>query len=256
MSNFRIFNEIKKFYPTILTFDDMPTTGEDALQLLIDGNARFVNETPLIVNESRIRVQATQNVQNPFATILSCCDSREPVSSLFKRGVGDIFNIRKAGNNMSGLGIYGSLPNNSTVDNCVIGSVEFSLLGLTTQPKIIVMMCHTNCGAVNASYEWYQQNGTNDPVASSSDQLGYIITGIKSASRQALDENPVGSYNRAAQYNVDNNLNFLRDNSTTINSYMNEQDRLVYGAIYNTETGIVEFAKYDVVLRKCDWVLK
>lgn len=94
-------------------------------------------------------------------------------------------------------------------------------------------------------------------TAASSDQLGYIITGFSSsASRQALDENPVGSYNRAAQYNVDNNLNFLRDNSTTINSYMNDQDRLVYGAIYNTETGIVEFAKYDVIGGKCDWVLK
>jgi carbonic anhydrase len=253
--SFRIFNEDVIKYPTVITDDQSTATAPEALQLLVNGNKDFASGGPTIVNSSPARVRSLTYTQEPFAAVHSCCDTREPVTSIFKRGVGDIFNIRTAGNNLSGVGTYGSTVNNSTVDNSVIASLEFAILGLDKGPQLFVMMAHTNCGAVSASFNYYTSisPGTSDPPADGT-QLPYIVTGIKAASLQAISEG--ASVERATQYNATNSLNFIRDNSITLNAFMSDSSKLVYGALYDTATGLVEFALYDYSTGLCDWTLR
>ena len=108
-------------------------TPETALQILRDGNQRFVNN--LKANRNLLQqVNETCNGQFPFATILSCIDSRISAELIFDQGLGDIFSIRIAGN---------------IVNQDILGSMEFAtkLAG----SKVIVVLGHTNCGAITGA---------------------------------------------------------------------------------------------------------
>ena len=74
-------------------------TPDQALQWLKEGNQRFLNGTPELPNLTPQRIAETFNHgQHPFATLISCSDSRVPVEHIFDRGIGDLFVIRVAGN--------------------------------------------------------------------------------------------------------------------------------------------------------------
>lgn len=105
-----------------------------ALQMLDKGNARYAADTPLHprLNQDR-RTSTAMKGQQPFATVLSCSDSRVPVELLFDSGIGDIFVIRVAGN---------------VVGNSELGSIEYAVGHLAT--PLLVLMGHTKCGAVSA----------------------------------------------------------------------------------------------------------
>ena len=104
-----------------------------AVQMLRDGNARFVEGQPLNRDWSS-QVKQTSTGQYPFAAIVSCIDSRIPTEVVFDQGIGDIFNARIAGN---------------FVNADILGSLEFAckLAG----SKVIVVMGHTSCGAVKGA---------------------------------------------------------------------------------------------------------
>jgi len=109
---------------------------DEALMLLKEGNARFfaMKTEHLNINAER-RMDTAINGQKPFAVVLACSDSRVPVEAIFDRGIGDIFVVRVAGN--------------IAIDPSVIGSVEYGVRHLNS--PLLVVMGHTNCGAVNAS---------------------------------------------------------------------------------------------------------
>jgi len=109
---------------------------DEALTLLKEGNARFVTMKTehLNINAER-RMDTAVNGQKPFAIVLACSDSRVPVEAIFDRGIGDIFIVRVAGN--------------IAIDPSVIGSIEYGAEHLNS--PLLVVMGHTNCGAVNAS---------------------------------------------------------------------------------------------------------
>jgi carbonic anhydrase len=105
----------------------------DAIELLKEGNQRFLNQKPL--NRDFIsQTTQTAKCQFPHATVLSCIDSRIPTENIFDQGIGDVFNARIAGN---------------FVNEDILGSLEFAcrLAG----SKLIVVMGHTSCGAVKGS---------------------------------------------------------------------------------------------------------
>ena len=109
------------------------TTPTRALEILKEGNARFVNN--LKVNRNLLQqANETRDGQWPVAVILSCIDSRTSAELIFDQGLGDIFSIRIAGN---------------VVNTDIIGSLEFAckLAG----SKLIVVLGHTRCGAIKGA---------------------------------------------------------------------------------------------------------
>ena len=253
MTDFSVDNlSVEVLYPTVYTEDNTGINATGAYQLLVQGNEQFVNEAKDLVNRSSARRQQTAPGQNPFCLLLNCIDSRESGTMVFSRGVGDILNVRTPGTNISGVGTYGA-NNGATVDNSVIASMEFGISAMNI--PLVVVMGHTSCGAQEASYNYYDgiKPATTDPPYENT-QIPYLITGLKTGSLQAIAEN--ASANRAVQYQVTTTLNYLRDNSNIVNTFMNDANFLTLGALYDVETGAVEFAAYDVGAGTCAWTLR
>lgn len=108
-------------------------TPDAALQLLKEGNKRFVNSEKTDRNLGQ-QVKETAGGQYPFAAILSCMDSRVSAELIFDQGIGDIFSIRIAGN---------------IVNEDVLGSLEYAAKAVGT--KVVMVLGHTKCGAVTGA---------------------------------------------------------------------------------------------------------
>lgn len=112
-------------------------TPDEALQRLIEGNARFQRDEHVLSHHtSRAWRKALVPAQHPIATVLGCCDSRVPPEIVFDQGVGDLFVMRVAGN---------------VIDADMIGSLAYSYEHLKT--PLIVVLGHERCGAVRAAVE-------------------------------------------------------------------------------------------------------
>jgi carbonic anhydrase len=113
----------------------VPSTPEEALAELIAGNERYVNEECINPRSDMERVEETAPHQAPFAAVVGCSDSRVPVELLFDQGIGDIFVIRTAGNNV-----------NSEI---VMGSVDYAIEHLGV--KVLLVLGHGSCGGVTGA---------------------------------------------------------------------------------------------------------
>lgn len=112
-----------------------PDTPEKALATLLEGNQRFVSGEVLYPNSDMERVAETAPHQEPFAAIVGCSDSRVPLELIFDQGIGDIFVIRTAGNNVAG--------------DMVMGSVEYAADHLGV--KVLLVLGHGACGGVTSA---------------------------------------------------------------------------------------------------------
>ncbi len=129
-----------------------------ALDLLIEGNERFVaNKSTHPHQTIERRVEMTQG-QHPFAVVLACSDSRVSPEIVFDRGLGDIFVVRTAGN---------------LVDDIALGSIEYATEHLGA--SLIMVMGHSKCGAVTAAVQSDDAPG----------HVGNIIKAIKLAVEKA-----------------------------------------------------------------------
>ena len=113
-------------------------TPQQAIEILQQGNERFVNNVKRQHDMLSVRDEL-KDKQHPFASILSCSDSRTTVELIFDQNLGDIFSVRLAGNVASTL---------------AIGSLEFSTQYLGS--KLVVVMGHSNCGAVKAACDHFK----------------------------------------------------------------------------------------------------
>ena len=113
-------------------------TPRQALDILIEGNQRFKNNVLRERDMLRVRDEIVDK-QHPFASVLSCSDSRTTVELIFDQNLGDIFSVRLAGNIAS---------------NKAIGSIEFSCKYLGS--KLVIVMGHSNCGAIKAACDHYK----------------------------------------------------------------------------------------------------
>jgi carbonic anhydrase len=113
----------------------VPSTPEEALAELIAGNERFANEKSIHPHGDIDRVEETAPHQAPFAAVVGCSDSRVPVELLFDQGVGDIFVIRTAGNNVN--------------SEMVMGSVDYAIEHLCV--KLLLVLGHGSCGGVTGA---------------------------------------------------------------------------------------------------------
>lgn len=189
-----------------------------ALELLKDGNKRFVNN--LKINRNLLQqANETSDGQHPFAVILSCIDSRTSAELIFDQGLGDIFSVRIAGN---------------IVNEDILGSMEFGCK--VAGAKIIVVLGHTKCGAVK---------GACDNVA-----LGNL-TGLISKIKPAVDQEAVTTENRnsgngafvenVAELNVSLSVKNILLKSPIIAEMVKNGDIGIVGGIHDITTGEVKF---------------
>lgn len=191
--------------PPPLPFDATP---DQALQALMEGNKRFMAGKSTSPNRTLKRLQALGEKQAPFASILSCSDSRVPLEILFDAGFGDVFVCRDAGN---------------IATPQIIGSLEYGTLVLGS--RILMVLGHTACGAVSATVK-------GDPVPG---QIGSLYPYIYPAIVQARSKD----VNTVVAQNVRHQVDLLRNASPVIRDLMREKKLRVVGAVFDFHDGRV-----------------
>lgn len=199
-------------------------TGREALTRLREGNERFIADVRSINSlASYMRRSELAEGQAPFAIILGCADSRVPAEIVFDQGLGDLFVIRVAGN---------------IVAPSQVGSVEFA--AARYQTRLVVVLGHSQCGAIAATIEEIRATGPN-----ASSNLRSIVERIR-PSVQSLFDTDLASDEaaltaHAVRANVRASANHLRHGSPLLEKLIQEEGLLVVGAEYSLDTGKVEF---------------
>lgn len=204
---------------------------EQALARLRDGNRRFVEHVvSLEALLSHARREDHARTQRPFAVILGCSDSRAPAEFVFDQGLGDLFVIRVAGNIAA--------PSQ-------VGSIEFAVERF--QIRLIVVLGHSNCGAVQATLDHCLSPGDTSPALRSI--VDRISPGIRSV-LDDLDEAATGTrLNKSIRANVLATIGNIRAQS----DYLRYTELLgglrIVGADYDLSSGTVDFFVDDMPIR-------
>jgi carbonic anhydrase len=199
-------------------------TALDALSRLRDGNQRFVEDrTNAPALSSQARRAALVAGQEPFAIVLGCSDSRVPAELVFDQGLGDLFVIRVAGN---------------VVASSQVGSVEFAAARFGT--RLVVVMGHSQCGAIVATVEEVLGRATNASrgLRSIVDRVRPSVETLLSGRREIDTDALVRDAVRA---NVRASVSHLRHGSEVLEQLIRDDGLLVVGAEYSLETGVVTF---------------
>ncbi len=214
-------------------------TPEEVLQLLKDGNERFCNGSRLPRDWGR-QINAAGKGQNPVAVILSCIDSRSPAEIIFDLGLGDVFSARIAGN---------------VVSPKVLGSIEYGVA--VAGAKLIVVLGHTQCGAVTTSYNLACQNKLASEVTGC-EFIDSIVSEVQNSVNTELcrtaNDNSEEQRNRyideVTRKNVFYSMGRIIESSGTIRKLHESKRVVVVGAMYDVSTGRVQF--YDPA--RADWI--
>lgn len=193
-------------------------TPDLAFQLLKSGNERFING--LSINRNLLqKVQETKDGQKPFAAILSCMDSRAPAELLFDQGIGDIFNIRIAGN---------------VVSPYVLGSLEYAVA--VAGSKLIMVMGHTSCGAVGGACDDVKMGNLSGLLEEVKACLPLETT--ETEDRTGRNKSFV---NKVALLNVHHSINQMLEQSEIIREHVEQGKIRIIPAMYDIATGAVTF---------------
>jgi carbonic anhydrase/SulP family sulfate permease len=205
-------------------------TPDRVLEILRDGNERFRKGTPIARDLNRL-LSATSTGQFPLAIILSCIDSRTPTEIIFDLGLGDVFSVRIAGN---------------VISRKVIGSMEYGCA--VAGAKLILVMGHTSCGAVNAAVDLACRNKTASEVTGCT-HLDSLINEIKHSvnttvaskfqTLQASDKEKCA--NEVAYRNVLRTMSQIQERSPTLHQLALAGKIAIVGAMYDISTGEVAF---------------
>lgn len=191
-----------------------------ALQKLKWGNQRFIEGRSIHPRQDAEIINELSKGQSPFATVVGCSDSRVSAEILFDQGFGDLFVTRTAGQVMA---------------QASYGTIEYASAVLET--KLILVLGHTYCGAVDAAVKLPE----NPP--------GHIVTlinRIKPATKRyfGVSDNLL-SY--AVRQNVINQVNELRELEPLLSRMYYKGEILIVGAVYDLETGKVEFLEETMI---------
>lgn len=193
---------------------------QEALDILIEGNERFINEIESD-KDFKSLIHLTKEKQHPFASVLSCSDSRAPVELLFDQALGDVFSVRLAGNIAS---------------DKAIGSLEFGSKYLGA--KLIVVMGHTSCGAVKAACDDFKDG-----------HIGEIINMIKPSIRhektvtdsEARCSNNPDFVQKICELNVKYQIESILRCSDILEDMTKDKSVGIVGAVYDIANGKVNF---------------
>lgn len=204
---------------------------QDVLDLLKIGNQRFATGQTLD-RDPRRQVQLNAADQNPLAVVLACMDSRVATEIVFDVGLGDIFSIRIAGN---------------TASPQALGSMEFGCA--MAGAKLVLVLGHRRCGAVTRAVDVLA--GAGDLEVGDHENLAAIIDPIAEAVR-AETETSVERHGRNREFvdrvtvlNVRRSMREIYRKSRTLRELIDEGSILLVGAVYDVDTGRVEFLKSE-----------
>jgi carbonic anhydrase len=193
-------------------------TPKMALELLVDGNKRFVNN--LKVNRNLLQqANETSDGQHPFAVILSCIDSRTSAELIFDQGLGDVFSVRIAGN---------------ILNEDILGSMEFGCK--VAGAKIIVVLGHTKCGAVKGACDHVEMGN---------------LTSLLTKIRPAVDDETMTTENRTSSnpvfvenvsaINVKRTVKAIMERSPILKEMIESGQLGIVGGTHDISTGMVNF---------------
>src|SRR5213596_2957257 len=194
---------------------DQPSVAPaEAISKLKEGNGRYTSGNLQHPGQTTERRTELAKTQHPFATIVSCSDSRVPPEIVFDQGLGDLFIVRVAGNVINDEGL---------------GSIEYSVDHLGT--RLIVVLGHQSCGAVKAARE---------TIAAKSKAPGHIES-LVTAIKPAVDSTAKGDLETTVKANVKNVVQALRASTPILKAKVDSGDVQVIGGYYSLDTGAVTF---------------
>ncbi len=195
-------------------------TPDKALRFLKEGNIRFQNN--LKANRNLLeQVNDTSDGQFPFATILSCIDSRVSAELVFDQGLGDIFSIRIAGN---------------FVNKDILGSMEFACK--IAGSKLLVILGHTSCGAIKGACD-------NVEMGNLTHLINKIKPAVAAVSEPKEKENRTSAntvfVDAVAETNVHQTMANVRIQSPLLKEMEANKQIKIVGGMYDVNTGEVHF---------------
>lgn len=195
-------------------------TPQKALQYLKEGNQRFQNN--LKANRNLLeQVNDTSDGQFPFATILSCIDSRVSAELVFDQGLGDIFSVRIAGN---------------FVNEDILGSMEFASKLAGT--KLIVVLGHTSCGAVKGACDDAKMGNLTKLIEKITPAVNAVTEPSDSSLRNSKNLDFVDTVSKK---NVELTIERIHAESPILSEMEKSGEILIIGAMYDINTGAVVF---------------
>jgi carbonic anhydrase len=191
-----------------------------ALELLKEGNQRFTAKQQ-VERDLNLQVEQTSTGQFPFATILSCIDSRVPAELVFDQGIGDIFSVRIAGN---------------FVNSDILGSMEFASKLAGT--KLILVLGHTACGAVKGACDHAELGNLTGMLDNIAPAVDAIVEPTAAAERTSAN---IDFVNAVGNKNVELTIDRIREESPVLTEMEQAGEIQIVGGMYDIATGKVNF---------------
>ncbi len=185
---------------------------------LIAGNKSFVNGHPFHPHETLDRIRELKKGQEPFVVLVSCSDSRVPPELIFDQGLGDVFSIRTAGN---------------VIGDYELGSIEYAVEHLHC--KLIVVMGHENCGAIQAYAASENAEHSEDHIQ---DLVNYIAA---EEEEKMIPANLKTNIDTLVVANVAHGVNLLKSSTPVLKPLVDKKELTIVGAYYDLDSGKVSF---------------
>ena len=186
-------------------------SGPLALQELLSGNMRYVEDGPRHPDQTHFDRESLVDSQAPSVVVVGCSDSRVPPSVIFDQGLGFMFEVRTAGH---------------VLDDIAIASIEYAVANLGTQ--LVMVLGHTGCGTVAMAVEGHEATGHLAEVTA---RLAVVVETVRDEHSDVL--------RRAVETNVLMTVEDIRAMEPIISPLEDEGKVEVVGAIYDMRTGVV-----------------
>ncbi|WP_405294834.1 carbonic anhydrase family protein [Algibacter sp. Ld11] len=195
-------------------------TPEKAIAFLKEGNERFQGN--LKANRNLLeQVNDTSEGQFPFATILSCIDSRVSAELVFDQGLGDVFSVRIAGN---------------FVNEDILGSMEFACKLAGT--KLIVVLGHTSCGAIKGACDGAEMGNLTKLI----EKITPAVNAITEPKEESLrNSKNLDFVDNVSKKNVELTIDRIHAESPILTEMEKNGEIKIVGAMYDINTGAVNF---------------
>lgn len=204
---------------TLTAEEQKRLTPEQVLEALRRGNLDFVEDRLTVRNTSR-RVREAAMGQYPKAVVLSCLDSRVPVEDVFHAGIGDLFVARVAGN---------------VVDEDILGSLEYACH--VSGAKVILVLGHGDCGAIKSAIKDVKLGNITALLS----KIRPVVTSVAADFEGAPTAKNPAFVEAVCEGNVIHVIREIRENSPILKALEEKGDIRIAGAIYDMETGRVDF---------------
>ena len=193
-------------------------TAASALQELKDGNQRFIQKKQLS-RDLMQQVSETSTGQFPFATVLSCIDSRVSSELIFDQGIGDIFSVRIAGN---------------FVNEDILGSMEFASKLAGT--KLVLVLGHTACGAVKGACDHARLGNLTALI----NKIEPAVDAVKEPADESMrNSSNIDFVNDVAEVNVKMTIDNIRAQSQVLKEMEDAGEIQILGGMYDINIGEV-----------------